>query len=210
MKKIILASLLILLVLYLLLTNYDNSMDNPHFNNEYFGNNEIFFDNYNNYNNKDYNKDYNKNYNRDYNTEIIPINIESEICEKIDIKCDIGKCGLDNLYPILDPKFNMREIAKQCLLLEDHLNNIKKRCFDCIRKHFLTIDAFLEEAVSLEKDNNNRNYYRSLFTEWVKLEKQYAVLPLDSNNLDDISKKVRLFRKPLIEKYFDIVSEYSN
>jgi hypothetical protein len=124
-------------------------------------------------------------------------------------KCSVDTCGLENLHPILDPKFNMRETAKQCLLLEDHLNNVKKRCFDCIRKHFLIIDGFLEEAVSLEKDNTERNAYRSMFLEWVKLEKQYALNPKNSDNLDELSKKIRLFRKPLVEKYFDTVSEYS-
>ncbi len=123
-------------------------------------------------------------------------------------KCQLGKCGLQNLYPILDPKFNMREAAKQCLLLEDHLNNTKKRCFDCIRKHFLIIDGFLEEAISLEKNNNERNYYRHLYLNWVKIEKLYAKNPLDDNNLDNVSKNIRFFRKPLLEKYFDQVSEY--
>jgi hypothetical protein len=146
-------------------------------------------------------------------TVSIPSTTESNIeIKKHDIsnqgKCSVATCGLDNLHPILDPKFNMRETAKQCLLLEDHLNNIKKRCFDCIRKHFLIIDGFLEEAVSLEKDNTERNAYRALFLEWIKLEKQYALNPKDSDNLDELSKKIRLFRKPLVEKYFDTVSEY--
>jgi hypothetical protein len=26
------------------------------------------------------------------------------------------------LIPILDPKFNLREVAKQCILFEEHLN----------------------------------------------------------------------------------------
>jgi len=33
--------------------------------------------------------------------------------------------------------------------------------------------------------------------------------PKNSDNLDELSKKIRLFRKPLVEKYFDTVSEYS-
>ena len=123
-------------------------------------------------------------------------------------KCEAGKCGNSDLHPILDPRFNMRETAKQCLLLEDHLNNKNKRCEDCIRKHFLTIDGFLEEAVSLEKDNAKRDYYRDLYKSWVRLEKEYSTNPKDMNNIDEISKKIRLFRKPLVEMYFDTVSEY--
>lgn len=127
------------------------------------------------------------------------------LCES-ESKCSLTKCQI--LHPILDPRFNMRETAKQCLLLEDHLNNIRKRCYDCIRKHFLVIDGYLEEAVSLEKNNEFRDKYRALYLEWIGLEKQYATNPNDSNNLDDVSKKIRLFRKPLVEEYFDAVISY--
>jgi hypothetical protein len=122
--------------------------------------------------------------------------------------CSVKTCGSEDLYPVLDPTFNMREAAKQCILLEDHLNNLKKRCNDCIRKHFLTVDGFLEESVSLEKDISRRGYYRNLHLEWVKIEKLYAENPLDSDNLDNISQKIRHFRKPLVAEYFDTVSNY--
>lgn len=123
-------------------------------------------------------------------------------------KCSSKTCGSSNLYPILDPRFNMREAAKQCLLLEDHLNNKQKRCVDCIKKHFLIIDGLLEEAVSLEKDNNQRDYYRDHYIAWINIEKQYAKTSSDSHTMDDVSKQIRIFRKPLVEKYFDLVSEY--
>ena len=54
------------------------------------------------------------------------------------------------LLPIFNPLFNLREACKQILLLEDHLNNVRKRCSDCICKHFMTIEALFEEAVSLD------------------------------------------------------------
>jgi hypothetical protein len=141
-----------------------------------------------------------------YNIETITENNDQNC--KINRSCSIKTCGTENLYPVLDPMFNMREVAKQCILLEDHLNNIKKRCNDCIRKHFLTVDGFLEESVSLEKDISKRGYYRNLHQEWVKLEKIYALNPLDSNNLDEVSQKIRSFRKPLVADYFDTISEY--
>lgn len=134
---------------------------------------------------------------------------EPETCKFEEKKCDAKTCGFSDLHPILDPRFNMREVSKQCLLLEDHMNNKKKRCFDCIRKHFLIIDGLLEEAISLEKDNKMRDEYRNLYLEWVKIEKQYSQDSLNENNIDEISKTVRLFRKPLVEKYFDTVSEYN-
>lgn len=55
-----------------------------------------------------------------------------------------------NIYPLTDPRFNFREIYKQICLLEDHLNNPQKHCPDCIIKHHLTIEAFAEEARSLD------------------------------------------------------------
>lgn len=137
-------------------------------------------------------------------------NESGEICQISEARCNADHCGSENLHPILDPTYNMREAAKQCLLLEDHLNNIKKRCYDCIRKHFLIVDGFLEEAVSLEQDNTMRDMYRNLYLQWVRIEKEYAK---DSKNpmiLDNISKRIRVFRKPLIEKYFDTVSQYDD
>lgn len=56
------------------------------------------------------------------------------------------------LLPIMSPLYNLREICKQTALLEEHLNQPRKRCPDCIRKHFLTIEALFEEAISLDKE----------------------------------------------------------
>ena len=58
-----------------------------------------------------------------------------------------------DLLPIMDPLFNLREACKQSALLEDHLNQPRKRCPDCIRKHFLTLEALFEEAVSLSSED---------------------------------------------------------
>lgn len=59
-----------------------------------------------------------------------------------------------SLLPIMSPWFNVREVIKQCVLLEDHLFHPQKRCPDCIAKHFLTIEAFLEEATTLDSDGS--------------------------------------------------------
>lgn len=55
-----------------------------------------------------------------------------------------------DLLPIMHPLFNLREACKHLALLEDHLNQPRKRCPDCIRKHFLTLEALFEEGVSLD------------------------------------------------------------
>ena len=60
--------------------------------------------------------------------------------------CSSCSAGLD---PVSDPAYNMVNICKQSVLLEEHLNNEKKRCGDCIKKHMLHIVGLAEEAVSL-------------------------------------------------------------
>lgn len=52
---------------------------------------------------------------------------------------------------ISDPRFNVREIAKQLVLLEQHLLEDGKYCPDCITKHILTVEALAEECQSLDK-----------------------------------------------------------
>jgi len=54
---------------------------------------------------------------------------------------------------LTDPLFNVREILKQMVLLEDHLLHPYKLCPDCIHKHILTIEAFGDEGVSLDRPN---------------------------------------------------------
>lgn len=54
--------------------------------------------------------------------------------------------------PITHPACSMREAVKHMIMLEDHLLHPSKRCPDCIHKHFLAIEAFLEESVSLDTD----------------------------------------------------------
>jgi hypothetical protein len=55
------------------------------------------------------------------------------------------------LAPIMDPRHNLRQICKELCLLEDHLAHPELRCKDCIRKHFLKVEAYADEAVQLDK-----------------------------------------------------------
>ena len=55
-----------------------------------------------------------------------------------------------SLLPVMDPKFNAREIVKQSWMLEDHLTTPQKNCCDCIKKHFLALEGLAEEAAALE------------------------------------------------------------
>ena len=113
-------------------------------------------------------------------------------------KYGTNKCGSDNLLPILNPKFNLREICKNCILLEDHLFQKRKRCKDCIKKHFLTIEALAEEAITLDKNNECREYY-DLPDKIREIEKLY----LKGGDVNGIAQKLRQIRKNMMDKYFE-------
>lgn len=111
------------------------------------------------------------------------------------------------ILPVMNPLFNLREICKQSALLEDHLNNPRKRCPDCIRKHFLTIEAFYEEAVSLDKNFKYEEYLdgkaemmRDLQGEWLDARdtKKYGKV------CTDISQRLRRIRKDFAPECFDL------
>lgn len=99
-------------------------------------------------------------------------NICNDKCVSKKGTCTTGGC--DKLLPVLDPKFNMREICKQSILLEDHLFQEEKRCYDCICKHFLMIEGLAEEAITLDKE-------------------------LKYPELNDLPKKIRTIEKLFLE-----------
>jgi hypothetical protein len=127
-------------------------------------------------------------------------------CKKCNINIDDKNKELD---PIMNPEYNMREASKQCILLEDHINNKSKRCEDCIKKHFLIVDGLIEEAISLEQNAIEREKYRKYHSEWINIEKRYVeIAKKKMNKIDELSMEIRQFRKPLVIKYFDTVSSY--
>lgn len=75
------------------------------------------------------------------------------------------------LLPVMDPLFNMREICKQCVLIEDHLNNKDKFCLDCLTKHSLMIEALSEEAVGLDTEGKYP-FMKDLVQKCRKLQKE--------------------------------------
>jgi hypothetical protein len=116
-------------------------------------------------------------------------------------KCDVKSCGA--LDPVSDPRYNMQQIVKQSILLEEHLTNKNKRCRDCITKHFQHIIGLAEEAQMLATTKTN-NYlllsesvslYNDLFNEWFKNRN-------DESKIMEIADKLRIHRKKLIAIYF--------
>jgi hypothetical protein len=101
------------------------------------------------------------------------------------------------LLPVMEPEFNLRECAKQLLLLEDHLNNPRKICQDCIKKHFLTAEALAEEGVSLDTKGTCKD-------ECIKLAEKIRELEKRFSDGEDITQEIRIIRKPIMSKYFQI------
>lgn len=105
------------------------------------------------------------------------------------------------LLPVLEPMFNMREMCKQSILLEDHLFQSGKRCEDCICKHFLTIEAFAEEALTLDKEKKHKDYLQDLPDRIRAIQAEYLNLE-DKNNVHDVAQKLRVIRKEMMTKSF--------
>jgi hypothetical protein len=88
-------------------------------------------------------------------------------------KCDATSCK--SMDPVSDPKYNMQQIVKQSILLEEHLANKNKRCRDCITKHFLHIIGLAEEAQMLATNKIDKyplinecvELYNRLFKKWL-------------------------------------------
>lgn len=92
------------------------------------------------------------------------------------------------------PQFNLREIAKQMVLLEDHLCHPYKHCPDCIRKHLLTIEAFAEEAVSLDQVG----IYRETGERLAEVARVWMEQLVDGRDLAEVGQEIRQVRKMLV------------
>lgn len=100
---------------------------------------------------------------------------------------------------LMHPQFNMREVAKQMILLEDHLCHPYKHCPDCIRKHLMTIEAFAEEAVSLDQVGVYRTTAENLAVcarTWIENFHDHRPLP-------EIAQEIRAIRKELVRLVAD-------
>ena len=110
----------------------------------------------------------------------------------------------DKLLPVMDPKFNLREICKQCILLEDHLTHDEKRCFDCCVKHFLTIEALAEEAITLDPTQTHCSPKIQQLPSFIRnLQSKWHQDP--DNNSHAVSQELRKIRKDFQIDAFDVV-----
>jgi len=112
----------------------------------------------------------------------------------------------DNLLPVLDCRFNLREICKQSILLEDHLSHDKKRCTDCCIKHFLALEGLCEEAVTLDKEHHHKNL-QGLAEKIRTIQKMWYEDP--SGNSHQCSQELRKIRKEFMMDVFPMIFESS-
>lgn len=97
-----------------------------------------------------------------------------------------------NLFNLMDPLFNIREIIKEMVLLEDHLNLPNQNSDNCVNKHLIKCEALAKEAVSLNAGetlfiNNMPTIIREWSEAWVS-----------GMELTTIAKHVRHVRKQLM------------
>ena len=105
----------------------------------------------------------------------------------------------EKLLPLLNPLFNLREMCKQCVLLEQHLSEKEKRCKQCCRKHMLTIEALAEEAIGLDKKQEYEELLSDLPTKVRLLEKRF----IDGEDPNQLAQEWREFRKKLVKHCYD-------
>ena len=105
------------------------------------------------------------------------------------------------LLPVLRPAQNMRDIIKQMILLEDHLFQTQKRCKDCIRKHFLTIEGLAEECVTLCKPQNILPEARKIAETARVFHHSWEAHPDDPRVAENLAGQIRKVRKSLMRTF---------
>lgn len=117
-----------------------------------------------------------------------------------------GTCNKDTCGAIDDvnnPSYNMQNIVKQSILLEEHIAEKNKYCISCIVKHFQHIIGLAEEAVWLAGPDLQKYphlevsvpFYQELFVYW-KEERN------NDKTKKDVLLALRERRRQLIDEYF--------
>ena len=113
-------------------------------------------------------------------------------------------CGNGSIDNVNDPAYNMKNVIKQTILLEEHLAEDNKYCKACCVKHFNHIIGLIEEAKWMACNappekyplmDESRQLYNSLFEVWQR-------------NMDDpylrrdVLNNIRNMRQSLIDAYY--------
>ena len=110
----------------------------------------------------------------------------------------------------LDDLDDLDDSDTSCLPDSDHLFHMGKRCHDCILKHCLTIEGFLEEGITLDIKGeyiktleNSSNDFRKIFKRIAKKIKDTSTLTND--DCFEIAQNIRKIRKPLCQNFATFV-----
>jgi hypothetical protein len=115
--------------------------------------------------------------------------------------CSKDTCGA--IDDVNSPAYNMQNIVKQSILVEEHIAEKNKYCLSCIVKHFQHIIGLVEEAVWMAgKDiskypflSDSATFYQDLFSKWIEKKDNDAIKLEVLNALRDRRRK-------LIDVYF--------
>lgn len=106
------------------------------------------------------------------------------------------------LLPILKPEHNLREVAKELLLTEDHLFQPRLSCVQCVKKHFLTIEALLEETMTLDL-KGRYNAWLPQYIEGIRIfEAAFLKAQAEKASYIPLAKSLRMIRKNLVKNFF--------
>lgn len=100
---------------------------------------------------------------------------------------------------LMDPEFNLREMAKQFILVEDHLFHPSKHCPDCIRKHLLFAEALAEETTTLDK----QGIWVALVEDIAEHCKGWIENLADGEEPLAVAHEIRVIRKKLVQLVYD-------
>lgn len=122
----------------------------------------------------------------------------------------VGMCGgasasCSAIDPVNEPDYNMRNVVRQSILLEEHLAESNKYCKSCIVKHFQHILGLVEEAVWLAGSKvadypllaDSPSFYEDAFQRWLAARDVQGG-PEVTGVLTDLRER----RRVLIDAYF--------
>jgi hypothetical protein len=95
-------------------------------------------------------------------------------------------------------RYNLREIAKELVLLEAHLTDPEKLCPDCVMKHALALEAYADEARRMGPSVYEKQVLASLVPQVTQIQ-DFVRRGADYST---IAPGVRALRKGLVPKVF--------
>ena len=97
------------------------------------------------------------------------------------------------LPEIREPLHNLREIAKQLLMLEDHLACDDRRCHECCRKHMLAAEGLCDEAIILDEEGQFTKHLLQIARFMRQLEINHFDMHVDPSTSKVAVRKIRKF-----------------